>query len=512
MESSGDPSKAVSTTSQSNVQWQIDIPSLSQMILKIGAEGLKSIQMSGVDVHTIGCLLGLGEITPASDTFRRKLVGYRHKQRSRRWFLNTVVEYGSGTNAVIDQLLNTRAGENILSLITAVTSVLDDGAIEVLNIIFELLRTPSHSIPGISQLQRVRSTCLPLARMTDFKDRVARMHEMILGEAFFNKTIFQYEDALPDSKTMARLIVDLKNLCIERTPRTKLIYYGITGSSWLIEYSRDVLGLDVCLVHEDGTIHPVKGTFETASVVVLPTKSRAMEILQPLAQPTDIFAFSERKQNPKLSLGSCHDRQEVGDLTYSISKEYVEYRAYLGNVTASNQGSPYFAMHLDRTLENLRQILNILGLPSRLSFKEDWRQVHFEKEASDGRESWTLKLQLFSRMPVSLAARSCDSCPSGSPVLHPKELSHIPKFCVRCQLQKVILSVSYRASCLAFTDWAEESRQMCFGAASYGRKYFSTVFARTLEEHTGSSGAEQQHSINVATLNSEILGMELASF
>ncbi|RSL96722.1 hypothetical protein CDV31_013326 [Fusarium ambrosium] len=292
MESSGDPNKAVSTTPQSNVQWQIDIPSLSQMILRIGAEGLKSIQMSGVDVHTVGCLLGLGEITPASDTFRRKLVGYRHKQRSRRWFLNTVVEYGSGTNAVIDQLLNTRAGENILSLITAVTSVLDDGAIEVMNIIFELLRTPSHSIPGISQLQRVRSTCLPLARMTDFKDRVARMHEMILGEAFFSKTKFR----------------------------------------WLMSCG------------EGGV---------------------------------DFF---------QLSCGwALKDRQEVGDLTYSIAKEYVEYRVYLGDVAASKQGTPYFAMHLDRTLENLRRILNILGLPSPPNFKEDWRQIHFEKKASAGR-------------------------------------------------------------------------------------------------------------------------------
>jgi len=212
MEPSGDPTTAVSTTSRSNIQWQIDIPSLSQVILKIGAEGLKRIQMSGVDVHTIGCLLGLGEIAPASDTFRRKLVRYREKQRSRRWLLNTVVEYGSGTNAVIDQFLNTRAGENILSPLTAVASVLDDGAIEVMNIIFELLQTPSHSIPGISQLQRVRSICIPLARMADFKDRVARTREMILGEAFLNKSAFQYQDALPDSSTMAKLIVDLKNL------------------------------------------------------------------------------------------------------------------------------------------------------------------------------------------------------------------------------------------------------------------------------------------------------------
>lgn len=52
----------------------------------------------------------------------------------------------------------------------------------------------------------------------------------------------------------------------------------------------------MCLVHEDGAVRPIKGTFDTASVVVLPIQNRAMEILRPLAQPTDIFAISEGKQ------------------------------------------------------------------------------------------------------------------------------------------------------------------------------------------------------------------------
>ena len=257
-----------------------------------------------------------------------------------------------------------------------------------------------------------------------------------------------------------------------------------------------------------------------------------MEILQPLAQPADIFAFSERKQKPQairwlMSCGeggvdffqlSCgwalKDRQEVGDLTYSIAKEYVEHRAYLGGAATSKQGTPYFAVHLDSTFENLRRILNHLGLPSRLTFKEDWRRIHFEKKANvTGLGTRTLKLQLISRMCTSLAPTTCNSCPRGSPILQPEELLHVPQFCVRCQLQSAILSVAYRASCLAFTDWAEESRQMCLGAASYGRKYFSTVFSRPLEEQTGNnSPAPPQHSVNNATLNPEILGMELATF
>lgn len=160
----------------------------------------------------------------------------------------------------------------------------------------------------------------------------------------------------------------------------------------------------------------------------------------------------------------------MSDLTFPIAKEYAEYRAYRGGLAAPKQGIPYLAVHLDSILRNLRQVLNHLGLPSQLTFKQDWRRIHFEKNAHTGPERWTLKLQLFSRMCVSLAPGSCTFCPSGSPILQPEQMSYIPQFCVRWQLQVAILSVAYRASCLAFTDWSEESKQMCLSAASYGRK------------------------------------------
>ncbi|KAI1871184.1 uncharacterized protein JN550_004629 [Neoarthrinium moseri] len=267
------------------------------MVQRIGAEGLKKLQMSGFDIHTIGCLLALAEIAPASDAFRKKVLECRSKQRSRRWFLNAVIEYGSGTNVVIDQLLHTRAGENILSLIIALLSVLDEGAVEVLGGIFNLLKTPFDHTPGISQLQEVRSTCVPLSRMMDFKDRVARTHEMILTRAFNRKRRFQYREALPDSDTMARLVILLKDIVTETAAGTKLVYYGITGASWVIEYSKEVLGLDVCFLDEGGDVHPIKGDYNTASVVVTPTAATAQqtEVLRPLASPKDILMSSERK-------------------------------------------------------------------------------------------------------------------------------------------------------------------------------------------------------------------------
>jgi hypothetical protein len=55
------------------VNWQVDIPNFASLVARLGAEGLKKLQLSGLDIHTVGCLLALGEITPASVAFRSTL-------------------------------------------------------------------------------------------------------------------------------------------------------------------------------------------------------------------------------------------------------------------------------------------------------------------------------------------------------------------------------------------------------------------------------------------------------
>lgn len=512
------------------VQFQVDVVSLTNTVARLGAAELKSLQLSGVDVHTICSLLALGEVTPASETFRKKLLGCRREQRSHRWLLHAVIEYGSGTNAVVDQLLSTRAGGNVLSLIVAVTSVLDDGTVEVMNTVYQLLGASPDNTPGISQIQRVRSTCLSLARMMDFKDRVARMHEVILRQGFQRKRAFHYRDAIPDNQTMAKLVIELKDMHLERTADKKLVYYGLTGASWLVEYSKDVLGLRVCLVCEDGTIYPINGTYDTSSVVVVPAVDGEREILKGIARPTDVITStlrSERKQMPEniswlmscgqdgvdffgMSCGWCPvDRQEVGNLVYSIAKEYIEHRIYLGDMEHSKQGLPYFASFLDKILQNLCRTLEILGLPHSPIFVEDWRQAHFERV---GQSRWILKLRLLSRMESSHEFDSCRSCPVGSPMLRPPELATFPTFCVRCNLMAAILSTAYRASCLAFTDWAEECRMMAIGAANYGRKYFEHVYSKASERAAGKEPLLRQEVPEIPTLNSEIIGEEIITF
>src|SRR3954452_20423225 len=110
-------------TSRGAVQWQADIPGLTQLILKMGANGLKQFAMSGVDAHTLACMLMIGELTPASNEFRLALNRHREKQRRASWWFHKLVEVGSGANFIADQLLKTRAGENVLALLTSIIPV-----------------------------------------------------------------------------------------------------------------------------------------------------------------------------------------------------------------------------------------------------------------------------------------------------------------------------------------------------------------------------------------------------
>ncbi|KAL3963131.1 hypothetical protein ACCO45_000135 [Purpureocillium lilacinum] len=495
---------ALAPAGQQGAQWQIDIPSLSQMLLRIGADGLKRIQMSGVDLHTIGCLLALGEVSPASATFRKKLLSYRRIQRSRKWFLNAIIEYGSGTNTVVDQLLKTRSGENILSLVVAITSVLDEAATDVLMNVFELLHTPYDSVPGITQVQRVRSTCLSLARAADFKDRVARTHDLILRDCFVTKRVFIDQDALPDSITMAKLIVELKSHCLEGGPQRsrRLLYYGLIGAAWCVEYSKDVLGLDVCLVFHDGTVYPVSGNFTTAQVIVLPTLEPGMEIAQKLRKPTDFLLNSTRRHKSQAIswLRSCGqgnidyfqlccgwnlvDRQEVGNLIYSIAKSYIEYRLQSGTASDGDEVNTFYGSNMALFITNLQRTLYLLGLPERLSFPRRLETI-----------------TLYNKLPEQQARADVDTW---------IVFEDVAVNGATCQLHNTVLSIAYRASCLAFTDWAEECRQLAFGAASYGRNYFAAMFPCVPGEtqpSTANSNLERKNS-----LNTEILGMEIATF
>ena len=81
--SSGDAGSSSSTVGHAStgVAWQVDLAKLTSLVTRVGMEGLKKLQLSGIDIHTIGCILALGEATPACIEFRSLLQKSRREQR-----------------------------------------------------------------------------------------------------------------------------------------------------------------------------------------------------------------------------------------------------------------------------------------------------------------------------------------------------------------------------------------------------------------------------------------------
>lgn len=103
---------------------------------------------------------------------------------------------------------------------------------------------------------------------------------------------FYVNAPVPSTATTRTLVVSLKDIHLNRAEGKKLIFYGLTGASWVLEYSRDILGLDVCVTDGAGQVIPIKGRYDTCSVVILPAITKAADITQPLTRPTDIIIAS----------------------------------------------------------------------------------------------------------------------------------------------------------------------------------------------------------------------------
>lgn len=278
-----DETQMVTTVQTSpNVNWSINIPELADLVLRFGAEGLKRLQLSGVDIHTIGCILLLGEIAPASLECRSRLQKAREVQRATWWIHNN-------GNFVVDELLKTRAGENVLALMTATSSVLEGSDIEVFNLLYNKYDPGMQNTPSVAQLDRLCSICLPLARAMDFKDRLAEIHSWLVttvkGVSYEN-----FNSAIPSTKTLAQLVEILKDICIQDgQQRSRLAFYGLEGAAWLINYAKGILGLSVCMVLGNGETVPLSGDFKTASVIVYPQAAEATEVFKSITKAGDII-------------------------------------------------------------------------------------------------------------------------------------------------------------------------------------------------------------------------------
>lgn len=266
----GMASNTPAASSQGGPTWQVDIPSLSQLMLSAGSYGLKQLANSGVELHSIACMLMIAQYVPASKDFLATLHRSRESQRSDRLWMYKLVEIGTATNFLADQMLKTRAGENVLALMSATVPVMDEESnIVLLASLFENANISFENIPGIRQLQKLRKNLAPLACRTGFRERVLRLHQF-LWQVLHGRCLTKDEDpydAIPTAIDIVQIIRCLHQITTGEG-KYMLMYNGLKGAAWVVAYACSILGLKACALDGDGGPVPITGEYEDAMVVI----------------------------------------------------------------------------------------------------------------------------------------------------------------------------------------------------------------------------------------------------
>ncbi|PVH75647.1 hypothetical protein DL98DRAFT_592915 [Cadophora sp. DSE1049] len=288
--------------SNAPVSWQIDIPSLSQLIVNVGAYGLKQLALAGVDVHSIGCLLLISNSTPTRMEYRQELNKQRSLERSeRKWFF-TVVEVGAASNFLVDELLKTRAGENVLALMSALIPHLEESVLpRVLMETFEHFKIPAESTPGMGQLSKVRAALAAYVGRMDFKDRVLLRHRLFsnLNSAVdFNPSI-----SIPEAAILPKII----SLLYKVTVSDELVLHvsGFRGAAWVATYATHVLGLDACTVLADGEVLALTASYEKSKVVFFINSAKSEITLWKEHEIEELISISIQDQGLSRWLVDC---------------------------------------------------------------------------------------------------------------------------------------------------------------------------------------------------------------
>ncbi|KAL8696758.1 MAG: hypothetical protein Q9201_007492, partial [Fulgogasparrea decipioides] len=371
--------------------WQVDIPGLSQLVLGAGAHGLKQLALSGVDIHTLGCMLMVSELTPTSQDFRITLNNRREKQRNQRQWLYNLVEFGAGSSFLVDHLLKTRAGENVLALLASVVPfVSPDACIAALSTLFDTAGVQLDHTPGVSQFYKLRSALVPFTRIVGFQEKVLQYHslfERITNRQSTSDELFTDDtatgspyDAMPGKYDLPRIV----QLChrIATTQKVAvLIYKGFQGSGWVAAYASTILGFSVCAVDSSGVQIPLNDHYGKAKVILEPAAKECACQLRLEGDLSDVIRVESLDQPSRrgwsincLELGFL--AHNIPDLTnpmhVSILSDIVAFKV-LNEVAGSAEMLslpsdtripgfyPYFIAVLPQIQQRSLDILSLLG-------------------------------------------------------------------------------------------------------------------------------------------------------
>ncbi|KAK0510094.1 hypothetical protein JMJ35_007488 [Cladonia borealis] len=265
--------------------WQVDVPGLSQLVMNVGVHGLKQLALSGVDIHTVGCMLMVGEMIPASQEFRQELNRRREKQRTERRWLYNLVEIGAGSFFLVDQFLKTRAGENVLALMASIVPLMSESACPaVLGGLFEVAGVSMDHTPGVNQFLKLRDGLLTFSRNVGFQERVLTYHALLdqLVNAVRNEHPCTNRsdpyDAIPSRQDIPRLI-QLCHKVATSTDSVILSYKGLHGSGWLAAFGSYVIGLPVCALDSSGMQVPISDHYGKAKIILDPSAKSGYGLL-----------------------------------------------------------------------------------------------------------------------------------------------------------------------------------------------------------------------------------------
>ncbi|KAI9877644.1 MAG: hypothetical protein M1830_003226 [Pleopsidium flavum] len=222
----------------------------------MGAAGLKQFAEAGVDFHVLLCMGEIAETCPASNGYRRE-----------------IIELGTATNFVADELLKLRAGENVVALMSAILPVMPDTSCDTLVLkLFEACGVSLVKTPGFGQLRSLRNTLASLVRRTKFKDKVFQYHQLMKN--LLNRDVpssptstLEVYDSIPSEETAVQIILSLSKL-IREDSKTVIAYYGLKGAAWIIAYARHVLGVLVCVLKSASDPVPINGDYKDARVLL----------------------------------------------------------------------------------------------------------------------------------------------------------------------------------------------------------------------------------------------------
>lgn len=229
-------------------------------------------------MHTLCGMLAIAEACPASPQCRAQLSRRREEQRKQFLWLYKIVEIGAATNFVVDQLLLTRAGENVLGLMCSLIPVLAESSCNaVILSVFERSKASLDLTPGLSQLNRVREIVAPLAARMNFKDKVLQYHAWLLKVQHSSNPVDKIKsrfspledayDGIPNESNLVEIILQFKKL-VSDTDNLVLVYYGLHGAAWVVAYAQEVLDLPVCVYTDTNTTLSINGDHHSAKVLL----------------------------------------------------------------------------------------------------------------------------------------------------------------------------------------------------------------------------------------------------